>query len=509
MKRYRIILAVLSAMSAFSLIASCSGEKDDIEKDTVTLQIDKKSLEFGYEEESAIVTVTTSGKLYIVPGADWTTASSAPLQENTYAVTVNVKANTDTQERQTRISVVAGEAKEYIEVRQAAYTVKPYEPVDNEASKWARSLGLGWNLGNQMDAHINGTASETVWGNKLATQATMDGVKEAGFGTVRIPVTWMGHIGAAPEYTIEKEWLDRVVEIVGYAEKAGLNAIVNIHHDGADSKYWLSIKDAAASDEKAAQIKAELTAIWTQIAERFSDKGDFLIFESMNEIHDGDWGWGGNRNDDGKQYRILNEWNQAFVDAVRNTGGKNAVRVLGIPGYCTDPVLTLDNLILPNDKAEGKIAVAVHYYAPHDYTLNNKYTEWGHTGETSKKAPGNMDEDYLRDIFGRLNSKYVANGIPCYIGEFGCDNKSGDRAEDFQEYYLEYVCKAANTYGLAPILWDNGAIGTGEESSGYLDHATGKIINDTGRFIKAMVKGATSDDSNYTLETVYNNAPRK
>ena len=31
----------------------------------------------------------------------------------------------------------------------------------------AKSLGLGWNLGNQLDAHNSGVANETAWGNKL------------------------------------------------------------------------------------------------------------------------------------------------------------------------------------------------------------------------------------------------------------------------------------------------------------------------------------------------------
>lgn len=506
MKKFSVLAKVSAALLSLFCAFSCTDEKENDDSGHIALDIDRKSLEFASEGGSTEVTVTASEKIYLVPGDDWVSASASAAGGNKYTVTVTANANTDTQERETRISVVAGEEKQYIEVHQEAY-VEP-GPVDNEASAWARSLGLGWNLGNQLDAHINGVSDETCWGNKKATQATMDGVKKAGFGTVRIPVTWMGHIGDAPDYTIEKEWLDRVAEVVGYAEKAGLNAIVNIHHDGADSKYWLNIKEAAKNSARQAEILAEITAVWDQIAERLEGYGDFLMFEAFNEIHDGSWGWGDNRNDGGKQYRALEEWNQAFVDAVRATGGNNATRMLGVPGYCSDPEMTMDNLHLPADNAEGRIAVAVHYYAPNDFTLNNKYTEWGHTGSAADKAPGNMDEEYLRGIFGRLNSKYIANGIPCYIGEFGSANKTGERAKAFQEYYLEYVCKAANTYGLAPILWDNGSEGEGAECDGYIDHATGKIINGTQRFINAMVKGATSTDKNYTLETVYNNAPR-
>ena len=103
-------------------------------------------------------------------------------------------------------------------------------PGTNNAWTIAKKLGLGWNLGNQLEAQNNGVASETAWGNAKATQATFDGLKAKGITAVRIPVTWLGHIGAAPEYKIDEAWMNRVAEVVGYAEKAGLMAIVNIHH---------------------------------------------------------------------------------------------------------------------------------------------------------------------------------------------------------------------------------------------------------------------------------------
>ena len=125
----------------------------------------------------------------------------------------------------------------------------------NNAREVALSMGVGWNLGNQMDAFSNGVASETCWGNPIATQQLFDTLKSKGFSTVRIPVTWMGHIGEAPAYPIDAEWLSRVKEIVEMAENAGLNAIINMHHDGADSKHWLNIKEAASNANKNGEIK--------------------------------------------------------------------------------------------------------------------------------------------------------------------------------------------------------------------------------------------------------------
>lgn len=386
---------------------------------------------------------------------------------------------------------------------------EPKPEPESKGYAWdiARRLGLGWNLGNQLDAYADDVANETCWGNQEATQATFNRLAEAGITSVRIPVTWLGKVGEAPDYLIDKPWLERVAEVVGYAEKAKLNAIINMHHDGADSKYWLNIKEASASEEANEAVKAQLKAMWTQIAERFKEKGDFLIFESMNEIHDGGWGWGDNRNDEGRQYAILNEWNQVFVDAVRSVGGENADRFLGIPGYCTNADLTLNHLVMPEDEAEGRLLVAVHFYDPYEYTLNAKFAEWGHTGATGKKDTWG-DEENVRTVFGQLCEKYVKQDIPVYIGEMGCVHRNNERAEAFRKYYLEYVCKAARTYGLAPFYWDNGASGAGRECSGLLNHATGEYVNNGKEMVEVMKKAVLTDDEEYTLDVVYAQAPR-
>lgn len=383
---------------------------------------------------------------------------------------------------------------------------QPEEPSGEDAWQVAKWLGLGWNLGNQLDAYSNGVANETCWGNKPATQTTFNQLAALGFTSVRIPVTWLGHIGEAPDYTIDKAWLDRVATCVGYAQNAGLNAIINIHHDGADSQHWLDIKGAATDEAINERVKQQLAAVWRQIAERFKDKGSFLIFESLNEIHDGGWGWGDNRTDGGKQYAVLNEWNQVFVDAVRAVGGENADRFLGVPGYCTNPSLTVEYFKLPADVAKNRLLVSVHFYDPYEFTLTDKYSEWGHTAAADKKESWG-DEDNVRQVFASLQTAFVDKGIPVYLGEIGCVHRSSERSEAFRKYYLEYVCKAAKTYGLIPFYWDNGSVGTGKECSGLIDRATGEPLNNGREIIEVMTKAMFTEDVDYTLESVYNNAP--
>jgi endoglucanase len=334
----------------------------------------------------------------------------------------------------------------------------------------------------------------------------MDGVQAAGFKAVRICTTWEGHIGPAPAYRIEDKWLDRVAEIVGYAERAGLVAIVNTHHD---ETYWQDISKCINNAANHEKVKDEVFALWTQIAERFKDKGEWLVFESFNEIQDGGWGWSeAFRKNPGAQYKILNEWNQTFVDAVRATGGENATRWLGIPGYAANPGFTIAGLVLPTDyTSANRLMVAVHDYDPYDYTLKDPLIrQWGHTAAADKRLSGD-NEKAVVDVFDNLKAAYLDQGIPVYLGEMGCSRHT---AEDlpYQRYYMEYFCKAAADHLLPMYLWDNGAKGTGSERHAYIDHGTGQFADDEARtLVGLMVKAVTTKDPAYTLQSVYDAAP--
>ena len=509
---------ILYILSAILMAISCAPEGPQ-KTDSVNLSVDKTTLEFAAEGGEQTFTVTASEQLYLVPGDGWVSAKKGNRSaDHKTVVTVTAQKNTVAAVRETRISVVAGEEKMYVEVSQEAGvpstgggdsgngggSVVP-ENDGNLAWQFVERLGIGWNLGNHFDAHNNGVSGETFWGNPKATQATFTKVKAAGFNTVRIPVTWMGHIGPAPDYKIEEAWLDRVAEVVGYAEAAGLNAIVNMHHDGADSKYWLNIKGAATNPAVHQQVLDQISAMWGQIADKFKDKGDFLIFESFNEIHDGSWGWGANRNDGDRQYKCLNEWNQAFVNAVRASGGANTDRILGIPAYCTNVDIAVETFVFPEDTAKDRLMMAVHCYDPYDYTLPAIKSEWGHTADPAKKVAGDNEGD-LKKVFEKIYVNFISKGIPVYMGEFGCVNRATAREQAFQQYYLKYYAKLAKTYGVPSIIWDNGAKGAGNEHHAFIDHGTGEYCSPEAKAaIQALVFSYTNS---LTLDDVYRNAPK-
>ena len=504
---------ILLLLATMSLTLSCQS-KENPTPEKVVLTISPEVIEAEAAGGVFKVNAVCGEKPYIVGQSDWCEVTPSSVMNNACELTVNVSANDTYEPRSVQFSVVCADMKKYLKVNQAAaqedlsFLDTPALP-DNNAISLSRKLGYGWNLGNQMDAMVGGVSGETYWGNEKCTQATFDNLKSKGFSTVRIPVTWMGHIGDAPEYAVETAWLDRVAEIAGYAKKAGLNAIVNVHHDDSPESGWLCVHKAASDADYKKDMMARYKALWEQVARKFAEEGEWLIFEGYNELQDGGWGFGGNLTDGGKQYAVINELAQTFVTTVRATGGNNADRYLSILGYSANPSLTADNLVLPTDSAADRLIVSVHFYDPSGYALgqNSAYTEWGHTGADGKKDPNHSEKNVI-DTFRMLKDKYLDKNIPVYIGECGAVNRDDERAKSFQRYWFEFVFKAAREYGLCPIVWDNGARSTGNESFGYIDHADGSFINDSGPVIDIMYKAFNTTDPSYTIKSVYDNAPR-
>lgn len=500
-KKLHLLLSVI----LIAMQSACS--PDNVEEKEVKMSVSPVFLEFHADGGTAEIIVTSSEKPRPASYAGWCTVTAGDFSGDRTTVYVTVQPNSSEEKRETVVKMICtGVIKEVTVSQDGSTGTSDPDPVPDPGNP-SMKIGLGWNLGNQMDAHYDNVAEETVWGNPKATQTTFTKLREYGFTHVRIPVTWLGRFSAAPGYEIDAAWLDRVAEIVGYAENAGLVAVINMHHDGADSAHWLDIKTAAVDESVNSKVKEQLAAMWTQIAEKFKDKGEFLIFESMNEIHDGGWGWGANRNDGGKQYRCFNEWQQVFVDAVRSVGGNNEIRYLGIPGYCTDTDLTIAHLELPEDIVEGRLMVAVHCYDPYEYCLRAEFSEWGHTAAPGKKASWG-DEENIVSVFKKLYDKFVSQGIPVYMGEMGCVNRASEQEQAFQQYYLEYYAKVARTYGIIPYIWDNGASGSGEERHAFINHGTGTYCSTGAKLaIEAFLRGMFTEDEDYTLESVYDSAP--
>ena len=318
----------------------------------------------------------------------------------------------------------------------AAEPVYPFR--DLTAAEITAEMGTGWNLGNTMDGHTGFTPGETVWQPTVTTQRTIDAVHDAGFSTVRVPVTWGTMIDDANNYQINEAWLSRVQDIVDYAIAQDMYVIVNIHHDGAEQTGWLRI---ASTGEALEQVKAKFAAVWEQIALRFRNYDEHLIFEPMNEVCGDDPSEAGFLRD----FRTIEELNQLFVDTVRATGGNNAKRWLSVPPRYTNIINVLNAkyaFTMPNDPV-GHLMLSVHDY---DYSFgiqaNMNATYWN-----QEKALN------LSKYMEQLKAAYVDKGIPVVLGEYGAVNKNnlGNRI-----YYYEAMNRMCALNGIIPVAWDIG-----------------------------------------------------
>lgn len=353
---------------------------------------------------------------------------------------------------------------------------------DITAAQLFEQMTVGWNLGNTLDAVGSGLSSETAWGNPKATKELIDAVKAAGFDTVRIPVTWMGHY-TEDSYEIDGEWLARVKEVVDYVLDNDMYAIINIHHDGNDTaQSWLTPEP---SNEEA--MVSQFETLWKQIAEYFNEYDEHLLFAGMNEFHHG------YSNPTSEYLRITDELNQSFVTTVRATGGNNAKRILICPAYNTNGESSL-KMTMPEDTASSKLMMEIHFYDPWDFAGSGK-GDWGQTGI---QTAGWGQESWVDDIFGRIKAQFVDNGIPVILGEYGAvNNKSG--YDDFRRYYVEYVTKRAKENGLLPIWWDNGNDGgSGEAFALFSRYAYTKLHEDIHEAIMRAVSG-----EDYEIELPY------
>lgn len=330
--------------------------------------------------------------------------------------------------------------------------VDGYAVPDTEALNFVQDLKLGWNLGNTFDAFdcnlTDEMAYEKAWCGAYTTIEDIAAVKAAGFRTVRIPVSWHNHVDE--NFQVSKAWMQRIKEVVDWCIACDLYVIVNTHHDNAEAYYY---PDSAHLESS----KAFLSAIWTQMGEVFRDYDERVILESMNEPRlvgtNYEWVLDESAPECQDAMECINRLNQLFVDTIRGIGGGNETRYLLCPGYAASvDGAAAEEFRIPDDPADHVI-VSVHAYTPYDFALNR-------AGTDSFDSSNPVDRNAVLNFMDILYGKFVMNGTPVLLGEFGALNK--DNLEDRIDFSAYYVA-AARGRGMTCCWWDNNAfMGSGE-----------------------------------------------
>lgn len=480
-------LRLLSVLFFILVLVSCSDNDDP--QDSGTFKVAQTELTFPASRSENIIYVESQPAPAAHSDASWLRLENAVrngASTRIWIVKVLADENNGTDSRTASITIETGGHNAIINVEQAGS--KPEDPVDTDdpdianytlpeitfptddnigetAQEASKNIFVGWNIGNSLEV----PDGETAWGNPAITQKLIDGVKTAGFNAVRIPCAWHSHLVADCEpYTIDTKWLSRVREVVDYAYKSGMYVIINTHWDGG----WLELHANAA--DRYEVVKKE-KAIWTQISTEFADYGQRLIFAGNNEIRNkrGDnENWGMPSTD---ERQALETYNQAFIDAVRATGGKNAQRNLVVQSWCCNPWRALDALTMPEDPVKSHLMAEVHFYDPMDFThTDKKIRAWGYR-KGYYTADNDNQEDYVDNLFGLLKANFVDKGYAVILGEYGtvCHSLNDKTVKKSDYYYLEYVTRTAKENGLVPFYWDNGQPQT--DTFGIINRNTGAI----------------------------------
>ena len=400
-------------------------------------------------------------------------------------------------------TVVAGSFTAPFSVQAAKKDTTSFE--DLNQSQIVEAMGPGWNLGNQLESVTDNVPEETNWGNPVITEKLIQSVKAAGFKSIRIPVSYFAKIDDDKDYTIDSKWLDRVQEVVNYCIKNDLYAVINIHGDGYNTidGGWL-----LCNGKNQTEIKKKYKKVWKQIAERFKNYDEHLLFESMNEEFDGSYS-----EPNKEYYQNINDYNQIFVDTVRKTGDNNTKRWLIIPGWNTNIDYTAGDygFKLPTDqyrnksidKKEQRIMISVHYYSPWDFCggENCVITQWGNEADDPSKTSTTCDETYMKNQLNLMKTTFADKGYPVFIGEYGSINKTSYDSENeyYRAYFARKLCQLSRKNGCIPMYWDNGY--NGVHGFGLFDRTTCEITQPV--IIDAIMEGFGQKASqNSTLMSV-------
>lgn len=400
-------------------------------------------------------------------------------------------------------AVVAGSFTAPFSVQAAKKDITSFD--DLNQSQIVEAMGPGWNLGNQLESVTDNVPEETNWGNPVITEKLIQSVKAAGFKSIRIPVSYFAKIDDDKDYTIDSKWLDRVQEVVNYCIKNDLYAVINIHGDGYNTidGGWL-----LCNGKNQTEIKKKYKKVWKQIAERFKNYDEHLLFESMNEEFDGSYS-----EPNKEYYQNINDYNQIFVDTVRKTGDNNTKRWLIIPGWNTNIDYTTGDygFKLPTDqyrdksidKEEQRIMISVHYYSPWDFCggENCVITQWGNEADDPSKTSTTCDETYMKNQLNLMKTTFADKGYPVFIGEYGSIDKTSYDSENeyYRAYFARKLCQLSRKNGCIPMYWDNGY--NGVHGFGLFDRTTCEVTQPV--IIDAIMEGFGQKASqNSTLMSV-------
>jgi len=455
------LAGILAALFGIIMLASC-GEEGGINP---VLEVSVNKVDFEPEGGDTEMTITSNSEWSISNQAlSWLQLSQTAGGNGSASIQITVTPNATGLTRSTILNISSpnGQARRItisqISTLYPSYNTSPLPPdatgMGSNAVELAAKIKMGWNIGNTMEA----PGGEEGWGNPRITEEYVKFVKEQGFNAIRLPVSWdWHHIEDRSTAKIDPVWMDRVKEVVGYCVDNDMYVLVNIHWDGG----WLEKNCTPAKKDS---VNAKQKAYWEQIATAMRDFDEHLMFASANEPEV----------DDATEMEVLHAYHETFVKAVRSTGGRNSYRVLVIQAPGTSIERGNELMEMPADEIEGRMMAEVHYYTPsqfcflaEDVSWGNMVYYWGNGYHSTIEPDRNAtygEEDAADQSFSLAKQKFIDNGIPVIMGEYGAYRRDNNQyvPKDLEthnnsvDHWIRYVTKKAIENGLIPFWWDTG-----------------------------------------------------
>jgi len=476
-------IKIVGALMAVLLFIGCH------KKDTVAPELSVSPTEINLPAKggTADITINGNGQWSISNSAStWLQLSEEKGNSGNSTIKLTAPSNETGASRSTILSINSsnGQSRRVTVSQQAtiypSYNTFPKAPDSigmSTAVQLAAKFKLGWNIGNTLEA----TGGETSWGNPMITESYVKFVKQQGFTAIRLPCAWDLHVDNKATAHIDQTWMNRVKDVVGYCVNNGLYVMLNIHWDGG----WL---ENNITQLKQDSVIAKQKALWEQIATAMRDFDEHLMFASANEPNA----------DNAEKTEILKLYHQAFINAVRATGGRNSHRVLILQGPSTSMSLTSQYMtILPTDPAANRLMVEAHNYTPSQFCFLNEDVSWGkmvyywgagnHSTVELDRNPTYGEENAIIADYDKVKQKFVDKGIPVIMGEYGAYRRNGSANipkelalhEASVDYWITFNTKEALARGIKPFWWDTG---------GALDRSNNTVKDQ--RTIDALIAGS-------------------
>lgn len=481
MRNFKSIIFAAAALSLGFAMTACDDDDTTVVNE-VAVPVTELAVPVAGQDWS--VDITASVRPTVSADASWIVVGSPVAGENnTYKLNFTIEPNEDANgnaqaPRSATIAISAFNSARYIKVSQEGvandYNINYGDlPMQSSAAEIAAKMGVGVNIGNTLEA----TGGENAWGNPNINSQYIAGLKALGFSSVRIPCNWVNHYAVEKDImgndsvttTIDPNWIACVKEVVSYCVDNDMYAVLNDHWDTG----WIENTIETGYHSSLAEQLADL---WTQIGDAFNAFDEHLVFAGMNEP--------GTDGQITPGLEAITKYEQAFINAVRATGGNNATRTLVVQGPQTNiDASCADSYVLPVDPVADRLMFEVHFYDPYQFTIMDKDADWGkiwwYWGDANLVAGSDRNsgeygnEAYVAAQFKKVHDKFVANGIPVIVGEYATSIRTDEgidkaKHEASRAYWNEVVTREALKNGCVPFYWETG---------GDINRTNGTAIN--------------------------------